>query len=82
MPTRNYAVFAGSNFYPGGGAHDFLGCADDLNHAWKLVDEARDRAKEHGQGDMDAIDWCHALDLASGELIERPDHRSSSPAGG
>jgi len=56
---KRYLVFAGSFYYPSGGAEDFIFATDDLEKAR----EKRHRSKKQG------YDWCHIFDNETLEII-------------
>lgn len=49
---KRYLVFAGSFYYPSGGAEDFIFATDDLK-------EAKNKTK---QNKKDGFDWSHIFD--------------------
>ncbi len=71
--TKRYAVFAGEEYYSAGGANNLLGWADTLEEAWELVD-----AFDLSNTDTKQIEWCHALDVQTGQTFGRTGHSSAS----
>lgn len=59
MALKRFLVFAGTTYYPSGGASDYQYSADDL----KEIKWPRDV-----YGDL--YDWCNVLDTQSGSMIE------------
>ena len=58
---KRFALFAGLNYYPGGGMSDFVGCF-----------ETEDAAREHYCNDQSASDWYEIVDLV--EVMERAEN--------
>ena len=63
MNLKRFVVFAGSNYYPGGGWHDYRG-----NYA------TLDEAVEAPTSD----DWRHIVDLSTGQILRIPIHTTES----
>lgn len=57
LPTR-YLVFSGFDYYPTGGAHDFLGAFDRLDNAMAVME----RATKDGR-------WAHVVSF-DGEALD------------
>ena len=65
-PIGRYAVFSGPGYYSAGGASNLIGWSDTIADAWALVDGV------NGTRDsFEKYDWCHALDVQTGQLHER-----------
>ena len=60
---KRYLIFAGYNYYPEGGSHDFMGSADEPKTD-NLLPEIREQIRK--------CDWVHALDteIENGEVID------------
>lgn len=54
---KRYIVFAGYNYYPGGGMEDCILTTDDMEEARKA-------------GAADRGDWAHVYDTQTGETID------------
>ena len=57
---RQYWVFAGDNYYPGGGAYDFIGSFDSF-------DEAKVASKKSYK--IGECRWVHIFDAETNEII-------------
>lgn len=66
---KRYLVFAGKNYYPGGGWSDFRGAFDDLEsaaaEAARLVLEPKH--DEDAWGNDGRLEWSHCVDLVTGQ---------------
>jgi hypothetical protein len=54
---KNYALFAGSNYYPAGGIHDLVDCFETLEDA---IDATAQRADD---------DWWHIVNVATKSIV-------------
>jgi len=58
--VKRFIVFAGNDYYPGGGWHDFHSDHDMAEDAVKAADQAVHERHE---------DWSHVVDASTGEEI-------------
>ena len=56
MMTKKYLLFAGNQYYPNGGAEDFIGFYDTVEHA--QIASPRD-------------DWAQIAEIVNGSLVIR-----------
>lgn len=57
-PTRHrFLLFAGDNYYPGGGGHDYCGSRATREEADAWLAEAT------------CFDWAHVFDVDAGEIV-------------
>ena len=61
MGVKRFVVFAGFQYYPGGGWEDFIGSCDTLEEAREL---RRATLEENYQ-----YSWSHIVDLQTGEVV-------------
>ena len=59
MKTKRFLVFAGDNYYPNGGWHDFSESFDDMNTAVEFARNVR----------TGNYDWSHVLDSERQKVI-------------
>ena len=74
--SKNYIIFAGTQYYPGGGWKDFYSFADTFENAISIYREALSIGSQSGI-DWDGVsinnyprDWAHIVSIASGEILE------------
>ena len=60
---KNFALFAGDDFYPAGGMEDLIGRFDSLDEA--LI-AAKDEDPEHHSG---GYDWYQIVDLTTFTVV-------------
>jgi hypothetical protein len=54
---KNYALFAGSNYYPAGGIHDLVSCFETLEDAIDVIAQRAD------------YDWWHIVNVATKSIV-------------
>ena len=62
-----YLLFSGEEYYPKGGAHDFVRASDDINEL-----------KELGGGGMEidrSADWWHVFDTQHKKIVAKSDNQ-------
>lgn len=59
---KRYLVFAGNYYYPSGGWNDFHSAYDTLEEARELTKKMKSEA---GLWE----DWCHIIDIQTGEEV-------------
>jgi hypothetical protein len=59
---RRYCIFAGPDYYPSGGWHDFRLSRDTL-------EEAKKAAEELSSGDGFTLDWWQIFDLQERRVV-------------
>jgi hypothetical protein len=76
QPKYKYAVFAGDDFYPTGGFHDFYGFAYTFAEALALRDEALSEKNAKSRTDWFneersncPCDWAHVVNLKKKKII-------------
>ena len=57
---KRFLVFAGNNYYPGGGWTDFRKDADTIEAARELAEV---------RGVYGTSDWVHVVDTQTGEIV-------------
>lgn len=64
---KRYYLFAGSHYYPAGGANDLVGTFETLELVKQAIDE--DKAKD----DLNHYpwEWYHVLDIQTGEVMDK-----------
>lgn len=62
---KRFILFAGDNYYPGGGMSDMVTSFDDLQEAKRHWDQDQAQAYEY-----DRHDWGHILDRETGAVTQ------------
>ncbi len=66
--AKRFWLFAGHNYYPGGGAKDFISSFDSLDEAVKY---AKDNAKTISERvSYEDYIWYNVLDIETGKIAE------------
>jgi hypothetical protein len=65
MNDKPYFLFAGYDYYPGGGWKDFIGRYESAGEAVRAAHQRNDDCW-HVRND----DWWHVIDVRTGENIE------------
>ena len=59
---EKFALFAGQNYYPGGGWEDFVGMYESL-------EEAREAFYKSGKDSVIPYEWGHVVDLENQVVV-------------
>ncbi len=79
---KRYLVFAGNDFYPLGGALDFIDDFDDINTAKKFAEDIHEKKSEGTYADdlgeihthSATIAWVHIFDTATKTVCYKISH--------
>lgn len=63
--TKRYLLFAGENYYPGGGWCDHRGSFDSAEEACQAGGAIHNKRVDGGPW----IDWWHVIDLLTGKCV-------------
>ena len=67
---KHYAVFAGEEYYAGGGWYDFYGSHEDKDTAVRMASSLIGTNPDIS-GYNAKIEWAHVVDLESGKVIKK-----------